>query len=67
MEKDLDNKRESNTADEKFYSNPAKLFRDDKKENISIENFEIDALRLNTFYQLKYKNYVEKFNGAAKE
>lgn len=67
MERDMDNKRESNTADEKFYSNPAKLFRNENKENISIENFEINAFRLNQFYQFKYKNYVEKFNDPAME
>lgn len=66
MERELDNKRESNTADEKFYSNPAKLFRNEKRENISIENLENDVFRLNQFYQFKYKNYVEKFNEAAK-
>jgi hypothetical protein len=62
LERDIENKRESNTADEKFYSNPAKLFKNEKRENISIENMEKNVLRLNQFYQFKYKNYVEKFN-----
>lgn len=67
MERDQDKKRESNTADEKFYSNPAKIFELDKKKNITIENFMNGTLKLNNFYQDKYKNYVEKFNGKAKE
>ncbi len=62
MERDQDNKRESNTADEQFYSNPASFFEFDQKQNITIENLQRDNLKLNNFYQNKFKNYVEKFN-----
>lgn len=65
MERDQDNKRESNTADEQFYSNPAKLFNFDQERNISIENFQRDNLKLNNFYQNKFKNYIEQFNNDA--
>jgi hypothetical protein len=67
IERDIENKRESNTADEKFYSNPSKIFKNENRKNISIENMEKDVLQLNQFYQFKYKNYVEKFNETYKE
>ncbi len=65
MERDQDNKRESNTADDQFYSNPALFFEFDQKQNITIENLQRDNLKLNNFYQNKFKNYVEKFNDNA--
>jgi hypothetical protein len=65
MERDQDNKRESNTADEQFYSNPASFFEFDQKQNITIENLQRDNLKLNNFYQNKFRNYVEKFNDNA--
>ena len=65
MERDQDNKRESNTADDQFYSNPAKFFEFDQERNITIENLQRNNLKLNNFYQNKFKNYVEKFNSNA--
>lgn len=65
MERDQDNKRESNTADDQFYSNPAKFFEFDQERNITIENIQRNNLKLNNFYQDKFKNYVEKFNNDA--
>jgi hypothetical protein len=62
MERDQDNKRESNTADEQFYSNPAQFFDFEPEKNITIENLQRNNLKLNNFYQNKFKNYVEKFN-----
>lgn len=64
-ERDQDNKRESNTADEQFYSNPAKFFDFEQDRNITIENLQRNNLKLNNFYQNKLKNYVEKFNNDA--
>ena len=65
MERDQDNKRESNTADEQFYSNPAQFFDYEPERNITIENLQRNSLKLNNFYQNKFKNYVEKFNNDA--
>lgn len=65
MERDQDNKRESNTADEQFYSNPAQFFDFEPDRNITIENLQRNNLKLNNFYQNKFKNYVEKFNNDA--
>lgn len=62
MERDQDNKRESNTADDKFYSNPARFFELQEKSNVTIEDFERNSLKLNNFYQKKFKNYVENMN-----
>lgn len=62
-ERDLDNKRESNTADDKFYSNPAKYFEKNHEKNITLEYMFRSNLKLNNFYQDKYRNYVEKFDG----
>jgi hypothetical protein len=65
MERDQDNKRESNTADEQFYSNPAQFFDFEPEKNITIENLQRNNLKLNNFYQNKFKNYVDKFNNDA--
>lgn len=62
MERDQDNKRESNTADDKFYSNPARFFEPKEKNSVTIEDFERNSLKLNNFYQKKFKNYVENMN-----
>lgn len=59
-ERDLDNKRESNTADEEFYSNPAKLFEKTPDKKITIENIQRNSLNLTNFYQDKYRSYVER-------
>jgi hypothetical protein len=61
-ERDLDNKRESNTASQEFYSNPAKVFEMNKLKNITLENIQQSNLKLNNFYQDKFKNYIENFN-----
>lgn len=61
-ERDKDNKRESNTADEQFYSNPARFFNMDEEKNISIEYLQRENLKLNNFYQGKFRNYMERFN-----
>ncbi len=62
MERDEDNKRESETAEEKFYSRPATFFEEKQPLNISLENLYLNKLKLNNFYQNKFKNYVEKIN-----
>lgn len=67
MERDQDNKRESHTADDQFYSNPALIFEKNSEKNITIEHIQRNSLKMNSFFQDKYKNYVEKFNSHAKE
>jgi len=61
-ERDQDNRRESNSADEKFYSRPAQFFEKWVPGGITIEQFQRKSLNLNYFYQNKYVNYVERFN-----
>jgi len=62
MEKDQDNKRESETADKKFYSNPALYFKKNEKANITLENLQRNSLKLSGFYLNKQRVYLEKFN-----
>jgi len=59
-ERDLDKKRESETADEKFYSNPAKFFEGKEIKNTTLENLQRNPLRLTNFYQNKQRIYLEK-------
>jgi hypothetical protein len=59
-ERDLDNKRESNTADDQFYSNPAKYFEDTRNKNTTIENLQKSQLKLTNFYRDKQRKYLEK-------
>lgn len=61
-ERDQDNKRESNTADEQFYSRPAEFFEFKQDQKNSIEFLEKGNVKLNNFYLDKFKNYMEKFN-----
>ena len=62
IERDQDNKRESNSADSHFYSKPSAIFEKFMPKGITIETFQRKSLKLNSFYQNKYINYVERFN-----
>ncbi|MBN1820795.1 MAG: hypothetical protein JXR31_14280 [Prolixibacteraceae bacterium] len=62
MERDIDNKRESETADEDFYSNPVKYFEYNRKTENSLENMEQNIFKLNSFYNKKYKKYLNSMN-----
>lgn len=57
MERDYENKRESESADE-FYSNPIKFFEYKEKKNFTIEYLNKNAHKLNNFYINKYKQYI---------
>ncbi len=57
MERDFENKRESESADE-FYSNPVKYFEYKEKENFTIEYLNKNSHKLNNFYINKYKEYL---------
>lgn len=56
-ERDFDDKRESQTAEE-FYSNPAEFFEYKEKKNFTIEFLENNSHKLNNFYNQKYKQYL---------
>ena len=65
MEREFENKRESESADE-FYSNPIKFFEYKEKENFTIEYLNKNSHKLNNFYINKYKQYlnnIEKSSG----
>jgi hypothetical protein len=57
MEREFENKRESESADE-FYSNPIRFFEYKEKENFTIEYLNKNAHKLNNFYINKYKQYL---------
>jgi hypothetical protein len=57
MERDFDDKRESESAKE-FYSNPAKFFEYKEKDNYSIEYLNKNSHKLTNFYNYKYKQYL---------
>ena len=57
MEREFEEKRESETAEE-FYSNPIKFFEYKEKENYSIEYLKKSSHKLNNFYHSKYKQYL---------
>lgn len=57
MERDFENKRESESADE-FYSNPIRFFEYKEKENFTIEYLNKNSHKLNNFYINKYKQYL---------
>jgi hypothetical protein len=57
MEREFENKRESESADE-FYSNPMKFFEYKEKENFTIEYLNKNSHKLNNFYINKYKQYL---------
>jgi len=61
MERDFENKRESETAEE-FYSNPVKFFEYKEKENFSIEYLNKNSHKLHNFYNSKYKQYLKNLN-----
>lgn len=58
LERDFEDKRESQTADE-FYSNPVKFFEYKEKENYSIEYLNRNSHKLHNFYNNKYKQYLK--------
>ncbi|GAB1451438.1 hypothetical protein MASR2M47_14940 [Draconibacterium sp.] len=61
MERDFDDKRESQTADE-FYSNPIKFFEYKQKDNYSIEYLNKNSHKLQNFYNNKYKQYLKNID-----
>jgi len=58
MERDMDNKRESKTALDKFYSNPNQYFEYKNEKKDYNEVIERNNYQLRNFYERKYKNYI---------
>jgi hypothetical protein len=59
IERDFDEKRESETADQEFYSNPVRYFEFNKQEKNRLENLEQNVFKLSNFYNKKYRKYIE--------
>lgn len=65
-ERDIDEKRKSNTADKQFFSKTGKQFENDKTINNFEEKLLKNKLILNSYYQIKYQKYtnvLDSING----
>lgn len=61
-ERDEENKRESNTAEELFYSNPALFFERNENEDIMLEELQRNGLKVNQFYLMKMNRFIERWS-----
>ncbi|PTN08921.1 DUF4175 family protein [Mangrovibacterium marinum] len=62
QERDLDEQRESKTADQIFYSNPDSVFEYKGKENNREEDLRYNTIRMRKFYENKFRNYINQLN-----
>ena len=62
LERDIDDKRESKTAAQLFYSNPNVFFEYNKTEKNREEDIRFDNLRLRSFYDQKFRSYINQIN-----
>ncbi len=58
MERDVDDQRDSKTAEDKFYSNPIEFFEYKKHEKQLEEVIERNNYQLRKFYDRKYREYI---------
>lgn len=58
MERDVDDQRDSKTAEDKFYSNPIEFFEYKKHEKQFEEVIERNNYQLRNFYDRKYREYI---------
>ena len=61
-EREIDNKRKSNEAKDYKLSNPDKAFKDKEKEIRFNELLQMSNLKLNSFYNGRYKEYLKKLS-----
>ncbi|WP_147377222.1 DUF4175 family protein [Mangrovibacterium diazotrophicum] len=61
-ERDLDDQRESKTADQIFYSNPELIFEYNPKEKNNLDGIMYNDFRLRKFYEEKFRSYINKVN-----
>ncbi len=59
IERDMDEKRESQTADEEFFSNPLKYFEYTKNNVGNIEQIDYGNQNIKAYYTKKYKDYLK--------
>ena len=62
IEREIDDERDSKTAEEKFYSNPAAFFEYKRKETKFDDQIYRKKYQLRKFYQEKYREYINKIN-----
>ncbi len=61
-EREIDNKRKSNEAKDYKLSNPDKAFKDKEKEIRFNELLQMSGLKLNSYYNSRYKEYLKKLS-----
>ncbi len=61
-EREIDNKRKSNEAKDYKLSNPDKAFKEKEKEIRFNELLQMSNLKLNSFYNNRYKEYLKKLS-----
>ncbi|WP_372774535.1 DUF4175 family protein [Mangrovibacterium sp.] len=62
MERDVDDKRESKTAEQVFYSNPELFFQYKDVEKNKEEEIRYNNYRLHNFYDKKFRDYLNLVN-----
>lgn len=62
IEREIDDERDSKTAEEKFYSNPATFFEYNNKETKFDNQIFRKKYKLKKFYQDKYREYINDLN-----
>ncbi|MFV0378671.1 MAG: hypothetical protein ACK5JD_15370 [Mangrovibacterium sp.] len=62
FERELDDKRESKSAEQLFYSNPSKFFQHKSKDRTSEESIRYFNIQLRSYYDQKYRDYLNQLN-----
>jgi len=62
MERDVDDQRESKTAQQIFYSNPDMFLEYKNKEKNKEQEILYNNFRLRSFYEQKFRNYMNQVN-----
>ncbi len=62
MERDVEDERESKTADDEFYSNPVEFFEYKHGEKTIIEDIRYNNYKLRNYYDKIYREYINNLN-----
>ena len=62
MERDVEDERESKTADDEFYSNPVEFFEYKQREKTIIEDILYNNYKLRNYYDKIYREYINNLN-----
>ena len=62
MERDIEDERESKTADDEFYSNPVEFFEYKQGDKTIIEDIRYNNYKLRNYYDKIYREYINNLN-----